>query len=148
MDSDPGLSSDLALRLVQQAPDGIIFADSSGTIRFWNAAAERIFGFAARDAVGANLDIIIPEDLREAHWRGFEAALANRQTKHNGKALPTRATRADGARIYVELSFAVILDAHGDALGALAQARDITERYTKERKARQQARAAGLPDAG
>lgn len=145
MDSDPGLSSDLALRLVQQAPDGIIFADPSGTIRIWNTAAERIFGFAVSDAVGANLDIIIPEDLREAHWRGFEAALANRQTKHKGKALPTRATRADGTRIYVELSFAVILDAHGDALGALAQARDITERYTKEREARQQARTAGLP---
>ncbi|MGH8274265.1 MAG: PAS domain S-box protein [Gammaproteobacteria bacterium] len=127
---------DLAQQLVQQAPDGIIFADPSGTIRIWNAAAERIFGFAAKDAVGANLDIIVPEDLRAAHWRGFEAALANRQTKYKGKALSTKAMRADGTRIYVELSFGVILGSHGDALGALAQARDITERYVREREER------------
>lgn len=148
MNLDPALPSDLAQRLVQQAPDGIIFADPSGTIRIWNAAAERIFGFAAKEAIGANLDIIIPEDLREAHWHGFEAALANRQTKHKGKALPTKAMRAGGARIYVELSFGVILGEHGDALGAIAQARDITERYTQELEARRKARSAGLPHAG
>lgn len=136
MNSAAVLPSDLAQRLVQQAPDGIIFADPSGTIRVWNAAAERIFGFAAKDAIGANLDIIIPEDLRERHWRGFETALAKRETKNKGKALPTKATRADGERIYVELSFGVVLGADGAAVGALAQARDITERYKRERAER------------
>ncbi len=133
--NDTGFSR-LAPRLVEQCPDAVIFADNSGTIQVWNPAAQRIFGFQAGDALGKNLDIIIPERLREAHWRGFDHALAERTTKYAGQALPTKAVRADGTNIYVELSFAIILDDDGQALGALAQARNITERFEKERAAR------------
>lgn len=123
----------LAELLLEQSPDGVVFADKAGVIRVWNAAAERIFGFAASEALGANLNIIIPESLRDAHWRGYERALAMRTTKYTGRALPTRAIRSNGARIYVELSFAIIIGENGDVLGALAHARDITERFEKER---------------
>jgi PAS domain S-box-containing protein len=125
--------SDLAELLVEQSPDGVVFADKEGIIRVWNASAERIFGFTAGDAIGANLDIIIPERFRDAHWRGFERAIIERATKYAGKSMPTKAIRSDGTQIYVELSFSIILDANGDVLGALANARDITERFEKER---------------
>jgi len=133
MKTDATQLPDFAERLVEQAPDAIVFADTAGTIHVWNAAAERIFGFTGREALGANLNIIIPERLREAHWRGFERALGERTTKYAGQALPTRSTRSDGTPIYVELSFSIVLDEKGDVLGALAHARDITERFEKER---------------
>ncbi len=128
--------SDISGLLVDQAPDAIIFADLSGIIRLWNAAAERIFGFDADTAIGASLDIIIPESFREAHWLGFDRAIAESLTKYVGQALPTRALRADGTEFYVELSFAIILDNEGKALGSVAHARDIDERYSKERSNR------------
>ncbi|GAB4331289.1 MAG: PAS domain S-box protein [Dehalococcoidia bacterium] len=131
-----GLDEHAVARLFDQAPDGIIFADVEGTIRAWNAAAERIFGFAPGDAIGQNLDIIIPEAFRERHWAGFERALAEKRTKYEGQALPTRATTASGDTIYVELSFAIVLDEEGEALGALAHARDITERFERDRAQR------------
>jgi PAS domain S-box-containing protein len=134
---------DLAQELINQSPDAIVFADISGIIRVWNSAAERVFGFPESDAVGASLDIIIPESLREAHWRGFRRALADRVTKYEGQVLPTKSMRSDGARIYVELSFAIILDAKGDVLGAVAHARDITERFTRERADRKGSQKAG-----
>lgn len=133
MNADVALSPNLAEMLVEQSPDAIVYADTAGSILVWNAAAERIFGFSKGDAVGSNLDIIIPERFREAHWRGFARALAERATKYVGRSLPTRALRADGAQIYVELSFAIVLDVNGVALGALAHARDITQRFEKER---------------
>ncbi len=34
-------------RIVEEAPDALIFADREGAIRLWNAAAERLFGFSA-----------------------------------------------------------------------------------------------------
>ncbi len=123
----------LAEMLVEQSPDAIVFADTAGIIRVWNMAAERIFGFTKSEALGANLNIIIPEHLREAHWRGFERALGERATKYAGQALPTKSVRSDGIQIYVELSFAIVLDADGGVLGALAHARDITERFEKAR---------------
>lgn len=123
-------------RLVNQAPDAIIYADLSGTIRVWNTAAERMFGFIAETAVGANLDIIIPPSFREAHWRGFDRAAADSVTKYVGQALPTRALRADGTEFYVELSFAIILDDAGRSIGSVAHARDIDDRYVKDRARR------------
>jgi PAS domain S-box-containing protein len=122
--------------LVEHSPDAMIFADREGIIRVWNAAATRIFGHAAEDALGQNLDLIVPERFREQHWTGFDRALAEGRTKYEGQSLPTRSQRADGSAFYVELSFAIVLDASGEAAGALATARDITERFERDRETR------------
>lgn len=67
-------------RIVEDIAEAVIFADPSGTIRAWNEGAAEAFGFTAEEAVGQNLDLIIPEKLREAHWRGFNAAIARGAT--------------------------------------------------------------------
>lgn len=127
---------DLFEQLFLQAPDAIVFADTDGVIRRWNPAAERIFGHTAGDAVGQSLDIIIPERFREAHWRGYQRALAEGKTKYAGESLPTRSVRKDGETVYVELTFAIIHDANDGVIGALAHARDISERWEREREQR------------
>jgi PAS domain S-box-containing protein len=125
--------------LVAQAPDAVIFADRDGVIRVWNAAATRIFGHEQAHAVGQNLDLIVPERFREAHWAGYERAMAAGETKYVGQSLPTRAER-DGNQITVELSFAIVLDEDGEAIGALATARDISERWDSDRETRRRLR--------
>lgn len=47
------LPENFAERLVADGPDAVIYADAAGYIRFWNAAATRIFGFAAAEALGS-----------------------------------------------------------------------------------------------
>ena len=106
----------------------------------WNAAAERIFGFDAATMAGKGLDAIIPEQFRDAHWKGYDRALADGDTKFRGQALATRATRADGEAIYVELSFAIVKDDAGVVTGAMACARDITERFNRDREMRRRLR--------
>src|SRR6185295_17598484 len=101
-----------------------------------NAAAVRVFGFTAEEAVGQSLDIIVPERFREAHWRGYERALSEGRTKYSGQALPTRSARKDGSTIYVELTFAIVHDSNASVIGALAHARDISERWEREREQR------------
>lgn len=61
--------------LVRDAPDGIVYADEAGVIRFWNRGAERIFGFTAAEAVGQSRDIIIPETVRVRHWEGYDQVM-------------------------------------------------------------------------
>jgi PAS domain S-box-containing protein len=126
--------------LIEQAPDAVIFADQRGVIREWNPAAERIFGYSKGEAVGKSLDLIVPERFREAHWRGYDRALSAGQTKYSGEALPTRSARKDGSTIYVELTFAIVHDETGYVIGALAHARDITERWEQDRQQRQRIR--------
>lgn len=126
--------------MVDQAPDSVIFADREGIIRSWNPASTAIFGYTAAEAIGQNLDIIIPEQFREAHWTGYDRALGAGVTKYIGQSLATRARNSSGTDIYVELSFAIIKDAGGAVIGALAHARDIDERFKSDRQMRRDLR--------
>ena len=134
------MDSDLAVRLLEESPDATIFADLDGVIRAWNPGAERIFGWSASDVIGQSLDIIIPESLRERHWAGYDRALAAGETKYRGQALPTKSMRHDGTQIYVERSFGIVHGRDGVVIGAMAQARDITERFERERADRRRLR--------
>ena len=109
--------------MIDQAPDAIIFADQQGVIRIWNNAAANLFGYSPEKAVGRTLDIIVPEDLRHAHWDGFHTAVASGHTKNSGRAMKTRATHKTGQKLYVSLAFSVVKDRDDKVLGAMATAR-------------------------
>lgn len=126
--------------VLAQSPDAVIYADGDGLIRVWNAGAVRIFGHEAAAAIGQSLDLIIPEDFRERHWAGWERASADGVTQYVGQSLPTRAMHANGEPFMVELSFAVALDADGNSAGAIATARDISERWDTDRANRRKLR--------
>jgi PAS domain S-box-containing protein len=133
MDSNAPDARPLYESIVEQAPDAIIFADREGAIRVWNSGAHAVFGYAASEVLGESLDVIIPEPLRKAHWQGFDKALESGTTKYAGRVLTTRSVHKDGRRLYVDLSFALVRDAAGAIVGALAIGRDCTERYLAER---------------
>ena len=124
----------LAEAALEQAADAVIVADRGGAIRFWNEAASVLFGFSKDEAQGANLDLIIPEHLRKAHWAGFHRAIDSGTTRLGGQATLTRALHKDGRRLYVDMSFAVVRGTGGEVEGAVAIARDATARQA-ERKA-------------
>jgi PAS domain S-box-containing protein len=125
--------SSLAESILEQIADAVIYADATGTIRRWNPAAA-LFGYSAVEALGQTLDLIIPEHLRTAHWRGFEAAMANGVTRLQGRPTLTRATHRTGRRLYVEMTFALVTGhAGGAARGGVAVARDVTERTEQQR---------------
>ena len=121
--------------IVEQTADAIIYSDRDGVIERWNAAATAMFGYSADEALGQSLDIIIPERLRAAHWRGFDAAMASGKTRLHGRPTLTKAEHKTGNKMYVEMSFAVVVDATGTTLGSVAMARDVTERIERERAA-------------
>jgi PAS domain S-box-containing protein len=81
-------TSSLAEAILAKIADAAIFADATGTIRRWNHAAAALFGYSAAAALGQKLDLIIPEHLRAAHWRGFEAAMTNGVMKLQGGRVP------------------------------------------------------------
>lgn len=129
----------LADWILDQTSDALIYAGTDGTIQRWNAASAQLFGFSIEEAMGQSLDIIIPEHLREAHWRGFDAALASGQLKLSGKPTLTRALHKNGHKIYVEMTFAIVKNEAGKVQGSVSMARDVTERIEKEKAARKQA---------
>ena len=119
--------------IVEQTADAIIYSNRQGMIERWNAAATMMFGYAAAEAIGQSLDLIIPEHLRAAHWRGFDAAMASGTTRLHGRPTLTRAQHKSGSKLYVEMSFALVVDAAGAVLGSVAMVRDVTERMEREK---------------
>lgn len=119
--------------IVEQAADAIIFADRSGAIRVWNSGAETVFGYSSVEMQGCNLDVIIPERLRSAHWQGFHRAIDTGQTKYGNRVITTRSAHKNGSKLYVDMSFGLVRDVAGVVVGALAVARDCTARHLKEK---------------
>ena len=126
----------LAERILEEIADAVIYADRSGTILRWNQAAALVFGHSAAEAIGQNLDLIVPEHLRAGHWRGFDAAMSRGTLNLEGRPTLTRALHKDGRKLYVEMTFALVTDdVDGKPLGSVAVARDVTERVERERAA-------------
>lgn len=116
--------------LVENISDAILYADRDGLISYWNAGAERIFGFSADEAVGQSLDLIIPVNLRKRHWDGYEKTMETGQTRYgSGDLLAVPALRKDGTRISVEFSMLPFLDDQGRMTGIAAVLRDVTKNF-------------------
>jgi PAS domain S-box-containing protein len=128
--------SELAEKILDQVADAVICTNHSGTIIRWNHASTALFGHPAEEALGQSVELIIPEHLRAAHWSGFEAAMIKGVTKLRGRPTLTRALHKSGHKLYVEMSFAIVKgDTESEVLGAVAVARDVTERVERERAA-------------
>lgn len=127
----------LATHILRDMADAVIYADTAGLIRAWNPGAEALFGHPAAQALGKSLDLIIPEPLRSAHWRGFERAISSGTTRPGRRPALTRAMHASGNPFYVEMSFALVHDDTGRLTGSVAVARDAMERHQAERALRE-----------
>ena len=132
----PELDAKLPADILEQCADAVIFANTAGVVQVWNQAAALLFGYSAQEIEKASMDLIIPEKLRAAHWAGFQRAMDTGKTRLSGHPTITRATHKSGARLYVEMTFAVVRADDGTVLGAVAVARDATERYEQARAQR------------
>jgi PAS domain S-box-containing protein len=130
--SRPLSEAEICREIVVGTADAVIFADREGRIRLWNRGAELLFGHKAAAVLGESLDIIIPERLREAHWKGYDAALASGRTKLGGRVLTTRSVHKDGHKLYVDLGFGLVHNADGSVGGAFATGRDCTARHVAD----------------
>jgi PAS domain S-box-containing protein len=126
----------LSEALLESASDAIVATDHEGHITFWNPGAERIFGFAAGEAVGQSLDLIIPENLRARHWEGFRHVMKTGTSRYgHGDLLSVPGLTRDGRRISVE--FTIVMLRNGDRVaGTVAVMRDVTKRFEEVRDLR------------
>ena len=134
-DSPTPSTATLAESILEHIAEAVVYANRKGVIERWNAAAAQMFGFSAAEALGQGLDLMIPEHLRAAHWRGFDAAMRTGTLRLNGRATLTRGLHKTGRKLYIEMSFALVRDDTGGVTGSVAVARDVTERVEREKAA-------------
>ena len=123
------------LKIAASTLDAMIMIDSEGKVSFWNNAAERMFGYSVQEAVGKPIySLIIPEQMREAHMKGFEIFKKTGSGPVIGKLIEVEAIRKDGGIFPVELSLSAVKTKEG--WNAVGFVRDISERKALEEKLR------------
>lgn len=128
------LPADLPRRILEGSPDAVLVSDLGGAIRGWNAAATRLFGFPAAEALGASMDLIIPERLRGRHWGGWDHVMSTGVTRYgDGQLLAVPAQHRDGRQLSVEFSIQLLAGADGRIEWVVAIFRDVTERFGRDK---------------
>ena len=133
--SIPEMSIDYQ-QVVEALGDAVVICDRDGVIRFWNVAAEHLFGFTRTDALGKSLDLIIPERLRQRHWAGFDKAMANGETSPGRDLLRVPAVHKDGRALSIAFTVGLLFGPEGKVTGIAAVLRDDSDHFAKERESR------------
>ena len=122
------LRARLLASIIESSDDAIISKSLSGEIQSWNAAAERLFGYTAEQAVGRHISLVIPRD-RIAEEDDIIASL---KSGHRIEHFETERVRSDGRRVAVSLTISPLKDDAGRVVGASKIVRDITDRKRAE----------------
>jgi len=120
--------------LVSHIGEALIISDRDENILFWNASAERIFGYSPNEALGKTLSIITPERFRERHSKGYFHTMETGKTKYGNTLLRVPAIHKDGRSISIAFSVTMIFDDEDQPIAIAAIIRDETERFQEERR--------------
>jgi PAS domain S-box-containing protein len=114
--------------LVIGLADAVIVADPHGRIAFWNAAATRLLGWTAAEAIGEPLEVIVPDRHRKRHSEGFAAAIARGTTRYADELLKVPALHRDGHELRLAFTVTLLAGEGGGAVGVAAVLRSDTDR--------------------
>ena len=122
-------------QMLESSATAAICAGPDNLIVSWNSAAELLFGYTGRQAIGKPLSIIIPDRYRAAHHAGFARAVTSGYAGLAGRSVELRALHANGHEVPVDLSLSMWFEAGKPMFGALL--RDITDRVSAQQKLEQ-----------
>lgn len=121
--------------IVETVPDAMIVIDEQGRIASFSAAAERIFGYAERELLGRNVDLLMPQPDRQRHDGYLAAYLAGGARTVIGAVRAVTGVRKNGATFPAELAVGETLS--GGQRIFTGFVRDLTEHERTERRLRE-----------
>jgi PAS domain S-box-containing protein len=114
--------------IVQSSVDAIVSKSLDGIIECWNHAAEKMFGYSAGEAIGENIQMVIPPENTGEENLIFEKLLNDELIQH----YETVRMKKNGERFPVSLTVSPIKDSEGKITGVSKIIRDITQRLKGE----------------
>ncbi len=114
--------------IVESSSDAIISKSMGGVIQSWNAAAERMFGYRADEAIGQPILMLIPEDRHDEESR----ILSELSRGARVPSFDTQRRAKGGLLVDVSITISPLRDAQGRIVGASKIVRDISDRIRSE----------------
>jgi PAS domain S-box-containing protein len=115
--------------IVGSLGEAVIGTDQAGIIISWNASAERLYGYAAEEAIGKAIELVVPPALHEETRQMLEGV---RQGGQVSEFEATVRLRRDGTPVDVSSAISAVKDENGQVIGAAILAVDITGRKQAE----------------
>jgi two-component system cell cycle sensor histidine kinase/response regulator CckA len=122
-------ASELAA-IVESTDDAIISKTLDGVVTSWNHAAERLYGWAAEEAIGRHVSFIVPSDKADELARMMERLRRGERVEH----FESGRLRKDGTRIGVSITMSPIRDLLGRLIGISKISRDISGQQRLQRE--------------
>ena len=114
--------------IVNSSDDAIMSKTLDGIITSWNPGAEKIFGYAAAEAIGRSMLMLFPPE----HIHEEAGILARVARGESVEHYETVRVRKDGGRVNVSVTVSPITDGSGRIIGASKIARDVSMRKQVE----------------
>ena len=130
----PNSSDDTSLfaALVAFAVDGIMAIDEKGTVRVYNKACERLFGYQASEVLGRNVKMLMPQPYHDEHDNYLAHYVATGEKHIIGIGREVSGRRKDGSTFPMNLSVGEgIVRGERTFLGIIT---DLSERVARDRK--------------
>jgi PAS domain S-box-containing protein len=128
-DERPDIIARYLASIIDSSDDAILGKDLNGIIKSWNAAAERLFGYTAAEAIGQPFVMLIPNDRKDE-----ETLILERIRSGERIHFETVRVRKDGSTVQVSITTSPIRAPEGHIIGASKIARDITERRVSQER--------------
>jgi two-component system sensor kinase FixL len=112
----------LLFSIIESCEDAIISKGLDGTITSWNPAAQKMFGYTEKEAIGRNISLIIPDDHLADERLIIEKIKKGEKVDH----FQTVRITSQGKQLPLSLTISPIMDSKGHVIGASKIARDIS----------------------
>lgn len=116
--------------VLESAPDAMVIVDKEGKIQLVNQQAERLFGYARKDFIGKNVEMLMPAGFRHGHVAYREDYMAEPSARHLRGGMTFSARRKAGSAFPAETSLSPLETATGPLVCSVI--RDLTERKKAE----------------
>lgn len=114
--------------IVEHSNDAIILKDINGSISFWNAAAERLYGYTSEEALGKSIIDMVPEDKQQE----YNELMSQLYRGQNIESIETTRRTKNGQILHVSVGMSLIKDSGGHIIGSSHIVRDITSKSIAE----------------
>ena len=116
--------------ILESAPDAMVIIDEGGKISVVNGQAEKMFGYRREEMLGKNIEILLPDAVRDAHVKHRTKYLDNPQVRPMGIGMDLAAKHRDGSTFPVEVSLSPVTSATGEYVYSVI--RDVSARKQLE----------------
>lgn len=117
---------------LEQAIDAVIIIDQDKLVRFYNSAAEKMFGYSRKEVLGKNVSLLVPLEHRSNHDSYVDNNISTGVNKVVGKGRELKMTRKNGEEFYGLLALSKVMVE--DTVQFTAFIKDITAQIEDRKK--------------